>query len=73
MDPDTGARHPQEPDRTLRSERAVDDGAPKMGCLGMQLTPLFDAAEGDAGAESALEVGMTIDVLERGAHRYIPI
>ncbi|KAI0388768.1 hypothetical protein F5Y17DRAFT_451656 [Xylariaceae sp. FL0594] len=39
--PVTGERHAREPDRSLRALRAVDAGAPNMGCLGMQLTPLF--------------------------------
>jgi hypothetical protein len=42
VDPVTGDRHPREPDHSLRTKRAVDAGAPKMGCLGMQLTPLFE-------------------------------
>lgn len=67
VDPDTGARHAAEPDRTLRRDRAIDDGAPGKGCLGMQMTPLF---EGAGGRETYLEVGMSIEVLERGPHRY---
>ncbi|KAI8949761.1 hypothetical protein F4801DRAFT_390746 [Xylaria longipes] len=42
VDPDTGERHPREPDRSLRALRDVDPGAPLNGCLGMQLTPLFE-------------------------------
>ena len=63
-----------------------------MGCLGMQLTPLFEkvsapVATGDEDSEptktdddddsedflkeSWLEVGMEVDVLARGTHRYI--
>jgi len=42
VDPVTGDRHPREPDHSLRTKRAVDAGAPNMGCLGMQLTPLFE-------------------------------
>ncbi|KAH8160400.1 hypothetical protein CIB48_g7847 [Xylaria polymorpha] len=42
VDPYTGERHPREPDRSLRALRDVDKGAPLNGCLGMQLTPLFE-------------------------------
>ncbi|KAI1133100.1 hypothetical protein F5Y10DRAFT_229385 [Nemania abortiva] len=42
VDPFTGARHPREPDHSLRTLRAVDKGVPLNGCLGMQLTPLFE-------------------------------
>lgn len=72
MDPDTGIRHAVEPDKSLRRDRAVDAGAPKMGCLGMQMTPLFENG-GKTGLEleSLVEVGMSIVVLERGEHQYI--
>lgn len=39
VDPDTGIRHPVEPDKTLKSTRAIDDGAPGGGCLGMMMVP----------------------------------
>ncbi|THC94240.1 hypothetical protein EYZ11_006291 [Aspergillus tanneri] len=39
VDPDTGIRHPTEPDRTLRSYRRIDQGDPTNACLGMQLVP----------------------------------
>ncbi|KAI0202288.1 hypothetical protein F4808DRAFT_71539 [Astrocystis sublimbata] len=42
VDPVTGERHAREPDRSLRALREVDAGAPLHGCLGMQLTPLFE-------------------------------
>lgn len=41
----TGERHPREPDDSLRTRRNVDEGAPLNGCLGMQLTPLFEVDE----------------------------
>lgn len=64
---DTGIRHSVEPDKTLRAQRAIDEGAPKTGCLGMQMTPLFE----DLGSqEFHLEVGMSTDVLERGEHLF---
>lgn len=65
VNPATGIRHPVEPDRTLRSSREIDEGAPKKGCLGMQVTPLFDKPE---SPESYLVVGMSVEVLERGGH-----
>lgn len=65
MNPETGTRHAIEPDRTLRANREIDEGAPKKGCLGMQVTPLF----GNPGSpESYLAVDMSIEVLERGEH-----
>lgn len=73
VDPQTGIRHRSEPDRSLRKFREVDEGAPKHGCMGMQLCPLFE----DAGAidtadlRAWVEVGMEIEVVERGHHLYI--
>ena len=71
VDPDTGFRHPVEPDKSLRKHREVDEGAKLMGCLGMQLTPLFSKTDSPEDLESWVEVGMTVDVLERGSHVYI--
>lgn len=76
MNPKTGVPHPVEPDRYLRKNRNVDEGAPQLGCLGMMLTPIFSPpskdAVGDASLlESWVEVGMEIDVLQRGKHVYI--
>ncbi|KAI1386349.1 uncharacterized protein F4822DRAFT_313238 [Hypoxylon trugodes] len=70
VDPATGFRHPSEPDKSLRGKRAVDEGAPLNGCLGMQLTPLFDASLGE-DREAWIAVGMTLEVEERGEHVYI--
>jgi uncharacterized protein YcbX len=64
VDQKTGEKHPTEPDRTLRSFRAVDEGAGQnMGCLGMQLVPI--------SKEGALRVGDEITVLEVGEHVYV--
>jgi uncharacterized protein YcbX len=63
VDQVTGERHPSEPDKTLRSFRSVDAGAPNLGCLGMQMVPV--------AKESALRVGDEITVLEVGEHEYI--
>lgn len=71
VDQDHGVRHPVEPDRSLRKFRDVDEGARLMGCLGMQLTPLFDKTNSREDLESWVEVGMSVEVLERGEHWYI--
>lgn len=39
VDPDTGIRHPSEPDRTLKSYQRIDPGCEMYACLGMQLVP----------------------------------
>ncbi|KAM5378733.1 hypothetical protein ACJZ2D_004369 [Fusarium nematophilum] len=72
VDPDTGIRHKAEPDRALRKFRDVDEGAPKMGCMGMQLCPMFPGGTNEPEElHSYVEVGMTIDVLKRAHHVYI--
>lgn len=71
VDPDTGIRHKAEPDYALRKYRDVDEGAPKMGCLGVQMVPEFPKAETPDDLYSFVEVGMDIDVLSRGQHTYI--
>lgn len=71
VDPDTGTRHPVEPDRSLRRFREVDEGAKLKGCLGMQMTPLFDKADLPDDLESWVEVGMSVEVLDRGTHLYV--
>ncbi|OAA58062.1 Molybdenum cofactor sulfurase [Niveomyces insectorum RCEF 264] len=73
VNPDTGERHPREPDFSLRKHREIDAGAPKMGCLGMQLTPLFDQPDKPESMELTLEAGMAVDVLARGEHLYVKI
>lgn len=71
VDPATGVRHRVEPDHSLRKYRDVDEGAPNMGCLGMQLCPLFPNTDTPEQLESYVEVGMDVDVLKRGPHKYI--
>lgn len=71
VDQDSGFRHPQEPDQSLRKHRNVDEGAPYMGCLGMQLTPLFEKTDVPEEMGSWVEVGMEVEVLGWGSHRYI--
>ncbi|MCJ1476077.1 hypothetical protein MMC13_004742 [Lambiella insularis] len=63
-DPFTGVKHETEPEKTLKSYRMIDAGAPGMACLGMQMVP--------AAPESKIKVGDAIEVLERGEHCYIP-
>ncbi|KAK3906292.1 molybdenum cofactor sulfurase [Staphylotrichum tortipilum] len=70
VDQGTGHRHQVEPDRSLRKHREVDEGAKHMGCLGMQLTPLFPKTHSPEDLESWVEVGMSVEVLERGHHVY---
>ncbi|KAI2607290.1 uncharacterized protein GGS25DRAFT_495139 [Hypoxylon fragiforme] len=69
VDPNTGIRHPSEPDKSLRTKRNVDEGAPLLGCLGMQLTPLFDPSLGE-DREGWVAVGMTVEVEQLGNHVY---
>jgi uncharacterized protein YcbX len=71
VDQDSGFRHPVEPDKALRKHREVDEGAPHTGCFGMQMTPLFEATDDPEAMESWVEVGMDVEVLEQGGHRYI--
>lgn len=71
VDPQTGIRHKVEPDRALRKFRDVDEGAPKMGCMGMQLCPIFPNAKSVDEPDAYIEVGMSIDVVKRGSHLYI--
>ncbi|BCS28649.1 MOSC domain protein [Aspergillus puulaauensis] len=63
VDPDTGIRHPREPDRTLKSYRRIDKGDLTNACLGMQGVP--------AVQESRIRVGDAVSVLETGEHCYI--
>ncbi|KAL7950304.1 hypothetical protein V8C42DRAFT_195410 [Trichoderma barbatum] len=68
VDPATGIRHKVEPDNSLRKYRNIDAGAPKSGCFGMQLTPMFSKTGDPEDLELSLEVGMEIKVLQRGQH-----
>lgn len=64
IDQETGEKDLKEPDATLRSFRAVDEGTgPGVGCLGMQLVPV--------DREGSLKVGDEIICLEVGSHTYI--
>ena len=64
VDPDSSERHPVEPDKTLKGFRCIDEGDPHNACLGLMLVPAKEE-----GAE--IEVGMGVEVLERGKHVYI--
>ena len=72
VNPDTGIRHRAEPDKSLRALRNVDEGSPKNGCLGMQLCPLFGKTGTPDELEEWIEVGESVEVLEKGQHLYIP-
>jgi uncharacterized protein YcbX len=39
VDPETGIKHPVEPDKTMRSFRRIDDGDPQHAALGVQMVP----------------------------------
>lgn len=54
-------------DKTLTADHEVNEGVPKAGCLGMQMKPLFEETE---SPQTFVEVGMSIEVLERGEHTY---
>lgn len=62
---ETGERR-QEPYKTMKSFRIVDEGAPSSPCLGMQMVPASED-------ERMLCVGDEITVLATGAHKYIKI
>jgi uncharacterized protein YcbX len=64
IDPETGIKHPVEPDRTMRKYRNVDAGAKNGACLGIHV--ICDRMEG-----ATIAVGDTLKVLERGEHFYI--
>ncbi|KAE8375996.1 hypothetical protein BDV26DRAFT_282999 [Aspergillus bertholletiae] len=63
VDPDTGVRHPVEPDRSLKKWRRIDPGDLTNAALGMQIVP--------AVQEFIVRVGDGIEVLETGEHCYI--
>ncbi|KNG86459.1 MOSC domain protein [Aspergillus nomiae NRRL 13137] len=63
VDPDTGVRHPVEPDRSLKRWRRIDRGDLTNAALGMQVVP--------AVREFRVCVGDGIEVLETGEHCYI--
>ncbi|EGE82588.1 MOSC domain-containing protein [Blastomyces dermatitidis ATCC 18188] len=63
VDPNTGLRHPVEPDKTLKSFRCIDAGDPNNACLGMQCVPAVE--------EFTLRVGDELKVLEKGEHFYL--
>ncbi|KAE8145659.1 MOSC-domain-containing protein [Aspergillus avenaceus] len=63
VDPDTGVRHPSQPDRTLKAYRRIDRGDLTNAALGMQVVPAL--------RECRIRVGDRIQVLETGEHCYI--
>jgi uncharacterized protein YcbX len=72
VDPITAARHPTEPDKTLKSFRRIDRGDDKNAALGLQLVPARSGARAeDDGRKMKLRVGDEIEVLERGELVYV--
>ncbi|KAH8748106.1 hypothetical protein F5883DRAFT_240722 [Diaporthe sp. PMI_573] len=67
----TGVKHMVEPFKAMRTHRQVDEGAPLKGCMGMEMTPLFSQTDIPTNMECILVVGTTVEVIERGSHRYI--
>ncbi|KAI5813896.1 MOSC N-terminal beta barrel domain-containing protein [Pyronema omphalodes] len=59
---ETGVKHPQQPDRLLRSYRCVDEGAKGTACLGMMCVPLVDGQ---------IKVGDEIRVGNTGEHFFL--
>ena len=64
VDPITGERDRNEPNRTLKKFRKVDEGDPTNAALGMQMVPA-------APDKRKIRVGDRVTVLETGEHRYI--
>jgi uncharacterized protein YcbX len=61
--PDTGILGSDvQPYNYLMKNRAIDEGAPQSGCLGMMLVPTKDAVG------STIKVGDELKVLRRGKH-----
>lgn len=59
----TGVKHKDEPDKTLKKFRCIDEGAAGLACLGMQMVPALQ--------ESMIKVGDVVEVLETGEHYYL--
>ena len=65
VDQETGVREKSgEPDNTMREYRDVDEGAPGKACMGLQLVPKKETG--------VVTVNTTVEVVERGEHKYIP-
>ncbi|KAI9663037.1 MAG: hypothetical protein M1821_008085 [Bathelium mastoideum] len=63
VNPYTGVRDQNEPWRAMNKYRKVDQGCPKVPCLGMQVTPMQPDGE--------IRVGDEIEMLETGEHFYL--
>ncbi|KAH8173027.1 MOSC domain-containing protein [Sarocladium implicatum] len=72
VNPEDGKRHRAEPDYALRKYRDVDEGAPKNGCLGVQMVPIYPDAKNAKELSFIISVGMSITVEGKGEHVYIP-
>ena len=69
IDPHTGVKHGSEPYKTLVGKRNVDEGSPKLGCLGMQLVPELNPD--NSGGHGWIRVWDVVSIWEEGEHRYI--
>lgn len=64
VDPDTAERHDSQPEKYLRTNRSVDEGAPAKGCLGLQMVPATNKL-------IEIQVGDPVQILERGKHCFV--
>jgi uncharacterized protein YcbX len=65
-DPDSGILGSDtQPYNYLMQNRAIDEGAPQSGCLGMMLVPTKDAVG------TTIKVGDELEVLRRGNHFFV--
>jgi uncharacterized protein YcbX len=64
-DPDTSVKDAKQPFNYIQKNRAIDEGAPTSGCLGMHLVPTKESIGG------VIRVGDEIEVLKTGVHRFI--
>ena len=65
VDPISGHRR-EEPNKTLKSFRRIDEGDPTNACLGMQMVPA-------ARDKRRIKVGDSVVILEEGDHKYVKI
>ena len=64
VNPMTGERAPDEPNKTLKRFRNVDEGDRRNACLGMQMVPAVQDKRG-------IHVRDEITILTTGAHKYV--
>lgn len=64
VDQETGKKHAEEPDKTMRAFRKIDSGCKNHACLGMMMVPV-------SPDQNEIRVGDEIHVLETGQHLYV--